>query len=198
LTRAAIGDSVSSPMLIYAGIGAFGLLLLLAMLLMGEIVGGDHEVSGEIAHDADHGGGPSVLSVRVMAAFLTAFGVGGVVARYYGLSHPIASGIGVLAGVVMAGMVYQFAKILYAQQASTNLTMRRLVGEAGVVSVAIPANGVGQVALSAGGELTEHLARSADGRAVARGTAIVITALGGDSVLVRPAAAETPASPAAV
>ena len=37
------------------------------------------------------------------------------------------------------------------------------------VSVAIPAGGVGQITLSSGGERTEHIARSADGRAVARG-----------------------------
>ena len=61
--------------------------------------------------DADHGG-PSVFSARIMAAFLTAFGVGGVVGRYYDLSHPAASGVGVVAGIVMAGLVYQFAKLL--------------------------------------------------------------------------------------
>ena len=42
--------------------------------------------------------GPSVFSSRIMAAFIPAFGVGGVVARYYDLSHPAASGVGVLAG----------------------------------------------------------------------------------------------------
>ena len=172
-------------MLIYGGIAAFGVLLLLSMLLVGEFFGGDHEVT---AHDAaigdtDHGG-PSVFSTRIMAAFLTAFGVGGVVARYYELSHPAASGVGILAGAVMAGLVYQFAKILYSQQASSELQMTRLVGRSAEVSVAIPSNGVGQVSVSLAGERTEHVARSKDGRAVARGTEVVITALRGDSVVV--------------
>jgi membrane protein implicated in regulation of membrane protease activity len=172
----------TSPMLIYAAIGAAGLLLLLFMLIVGEFFG-DGDAGHEIAH-TDHGGGPGVLSVRVIASFLTAFGVGGVVARYYELPHPAASGIGVVAGIAMASVVYQFAKLLYSQQASTDLTMTRLVGTSAVVSVAIPANGVGQVSVHAAGEVSEHLARSATGAAVARGTTVVITGLGGDSVIV--------------
>ena len=122
-----------------------------------------------------------------MAAFLTAFGVGGVVARYYQLSHPAASGIGVVAGIAMASIVYQFAKLLYSQQASTDLTMNRLVGHLG--------GGLGghsgerrrtSVRPAPAGEVSEHLARSAGGGPVARGTTVVITGLGGDSVTVTP------------
>ena len=176
-------------MLIYGGIAAFGVLLLLGMLLVGELFGGDHEVT---AHDAaigdtDHGG-PSVFSTRIMAAFLTAFGVGGVVARYYELSHPAASGVGVVCGVAMATIVYQFAKVLFGQQASSEVTMTGLVGIAGYVSVAIPANGVGQIAINARGQSSEHVARSADGQPIGRGAEIVITGLRGDAVVVAPAA----------
>ena len=170
-------------MIIYAAIGAFGLLFLILMLLVGEIFGGDHELG---QGDVDHSGGPGILSIRVIAAFLTAFGVGGVVSQYYGLSHPASSGIGVIAGIVMGGIVYQFAKLLYGQQASTDLTMRSLVGAAAVTSVAIPAGGVGQVSLSAAGELSEHVARSVDGAAIARGIPVVVVELGGDAVIVKP------------
>ena len=86
-------------MLIYGAVGAVGFLLLIFMLVAGDVFGGDHDIAGhEIAGDhLDSGhGGPGIFSVRIMAAFLTAFGVGGVVGRYYGLSHPAASGVGVL------------------------------------------------------------------------------------------------------
>ena len=111
-------------MLIYAGIAAFGFLFLLIMLFAGELFGGDHEVSahGGIDHAGEFGG-PSVFSARIMASFLTAFGVGGVVARYYELSHPAAAGCGVVTGVVMSSVVYQFARILYSQQASSEVQM---------------------------------------------------------------------------
>jgi membrane protein implicated in regulation of membrane protease activity len=122
-----------------------------------------------------------------MAAFLTAFGVGGVVARYYSLSHPAASGVGVVAGIAMAGIVYQFAKILYSQQASSEVRMHGLVGAYAEVSVAIPENGLGQISLSKGGERTDHIARSADGHSIRLGTTVVVTALGAHSVVVKPA-----------
>ncbi len=179
-------------MLIYAAIATFGFLLLLVMLVAGEF-GGDHDIG---AHDGalEHGdadvGGPSIFSVRIMSSFLTAFGVGGVIARYYNLSHPAASGVGVVAGVVMSGLVYQFAKILYSQQASSEVHMTSLVGKGAEVTVAIPEGGLGQIMVTIGGERSEHIARSADGHGVARGAEVVITALRGDSVVVaRPAGA---------
>jgi len=176
-------------MLIYGAIAAAGVLLLLSMLLVGELFGGDHDVSAhDIAvGDADHGGGPNIFSTRIMAAFLTAFGVGGVVARYYNLSHPAASGVGTLVGAAMSAVVYQFARLLYAQQASSELNMTGLVGAAAQVSVAIPAGGIGQVAVNARGQSSEHIARSADGQAVARGAEVVVTGIRGDAVIVIPA-----------
>jgi membrane protein implicated in regulation of membrane protease activity len=173
-------------MLIYGAIAAFGVLLLLIMLLVGEIFGDDGPGHG----DADHGG-PSVVSTRVTAAFFAAFGVGGVVARYYGLSHPAASGVGVVCGLVMATIVYQFAKLLYSQQVSSELRMTGLVGLAANVTVAIPAGGVGQVMVTSAGQQTEHLARSASGEAVARGTEVVISGMRGDAVIVTPPAPQT-------
>ena len=178
-------------MLIYAAIAAFGLLVLLVMLLAGDVFGGDHDIAHDGLAVADHGG-PSIFSARIMSAFLTAFGVGGVLARYYGLSHVAASGVGIASGVVMSSLVFQFAKLLYSQQASSALNMRSLVGTAAEVSVAIPAGGIGQIAVSAGGERSEHVARSADGRALSRGAAVVVTSLGADAVIVMPSALETP------
>lgn len=176
-------------MVIYAAIGAVGFLFLLVMLFLGD-VGGDHDVGGHdvsVDHAGADQGGPGLFSARIMAAFLTAFGVGGVVGRYYGFPHPAASGLGVLAGVVMAGLVYQFAKMLHGQQASSEVRMASLVGKSAEVSVAIPASGVGQVVLVASGERTELIARGAGGLAVARGTEVVVTGLRGDSLIVAPA-----------
>jgi membrane protein implicated in regulation of membrane protease activity len=177
-------------MLIYAAIGAFGLLFLLVMLFVGDVFGGDHDVHvGEAGGghvDVGHDGGPGFLSARIMASFLTAFGVGGMVARYYGLSHPAASGWGVAAGAVMSGLVYQFAKILYSQQASSEVRMTRLIGKTAEVTVGIPQGGMGQVTLEYGGERTTQIARSKDGGAIAPGTGVVVTDLRGDSIIVEP------------
>jgi membrane protein implicated in regulation of membrane protease activity len=178
-------------MLLYGAIAAFGFLFLLIMLFVGDVFGGDHEVGAHeisVDHgDSDAGGGPSIFSARIMSSFVTAFGVGGVVARYYNLSHPAASGVGVVSGIVLASLVYQFAKFLYSQQASSDVKMTGLIGRSAEVSVAIPGGGVGQVTLMFGGERSEHIARSADGSALARGADVIITGLRGDSIVVVPA-----------
>ena len=120
-------------MLIYAAIGLFGLAFLLVMLFVGEVFGGDHDIHvGDIGGDhgdVSHEGGPSIFSARIMASFLTAFGAGGVLGRYLDLSHPAASGVGVVAGIVLASAVYQFAHLLYSQQASSEVRMSGLVGQ---------------------------------------------------------------------
>jgi membrane protein implicated in regulation of membrane protease activity len=176
-------------MLFYAAIGAVGFVLLTIMLVAGDVFGGDHDVAGhELVGDhldAGHGG-PGIFSVRIMAAFITAFGVGGLVGRYYELSHPAASGVGVLCGVAMATVVYQFARLLHSQQASSEVRMATLVGKTAEVSVAIPAGGLGQVTLTVGGERSEHLARAAGSQPLPRGTEVVVTALRGDGLVVAP------------
>ena len=187
-------------MLIYAAIGAFGLLFLLAMLFIGEVFGGDHDFhAGDIGGDhgevGGHDAGPSIFSARIMASFLTAFGVGGVVARYYGLSHPAASGSGIVSGVVLAGVVYQFAKVLYSQQASSEVHMAGLLGKPAEVTIGIPSGGVGQVTVAVGGERTTQIARSKDGAPIPPGAAVVITALRGESVVVERAPASPSGSP---
>jgi membrane protein implicated in regulation of membrane protease activity len=180
-------------MLIYAGIGAFGLIFLLVMLFVGDLFGGDHEIhGGDAGGDVGHDTGPGLFSARIMASFLTAFGVGGMVARYYGLPHPAAAGCGVVAGATMSAIVYQFAKILYSQQASSEVRMSGLIGRTAEVTVGIPQGGMGQVTLEFGGERTTQIARSIDGGALAPGTAVVVTALRGDSIIVERASAPAP------
>jgi hypothetical protein len=76
-------------MLIFAAIGAFGLLFLLIMLFFG----GGHDFHGDMdgGHDLSHAGGgeggPSIFSSRIMASFVSAFGFGGTIGKY------LASGI---------------------------------------------------------------------------------------------------------
>jgi len=179
-------------MLIYAAIGAFGLLFLLVMLFFGEGFG-DHEVhvEGDLGgHEAlEHGPGPSIFSARVLAAFLTAFGGGGVISRYYHLSHPISSGIGVVSGIVLAGLVYEFAVILHSQQASSEIRMASLIGKSAEVTVGIPKGGLGQVTVASGGERSTQIARSADGSAIPVGAEVMITDMRGDSIVVTRAGA---------
>ena len=140
------------------------------MLLVGELFGGDHDVGGHDigAGHADHGGGPSIFSVRIMAAFLTAFGVGGVVGRYYELSHPAASGIGVVAGIVMAE---RRLSVREAALLAAGVERAAMTGSsAGPPRSRSPFPRTASARSSSSrGERTEHIARSAGGAAIARG-----------------------------
>ena len=100
--------------------------------------------------------------------------------------------MGVVAGVVLSGLVYQFARVLYSQQASSEVRMAALVGRSGEVTVPIPGGGVGQVTMPVGGERSTHIARSSDGRAIPVGHEVVVTGLRGDSIVVAPGGAPAP------
>jgi membrane protein implicated in regulation of membrane protease activity len=69
--------------------------------------------------------------------------------------------------------------------------MAGLVGRSAEVTVGIPRGGMGQVTLEYGGERTTQIARSKDGGPIAPGTAVVVTALLGDSIIVERVGAQT-------
>ncbi len=173
-------------MLIFAAIGAFGLLFLLVMLFFG----GGHDFHADMdgGHDVSHAGGgeggPSIFSSRIIASFISAFGFGGTIGRYLEFGYPVSSAFGIVSGVVLASIVLKFAQILYSQQASSEVKMTSLVGMTAEVAIAIPEGHLGQISLSAAGERSMHIARSRDGKAIPQGTSVVIRELRGDYVVV--------------
>ena len=174
-------------MLIFAAIGAFGLLFLLVMLFFGgghDLHIGDMDGGHDVSHAADGEGGPSIFSSRIIASFVSAFGFGGTIGRYLEFGYPASSAFGIVSGVVLASIVLKFAQILYSQQASSEVKMTSLVGMTAEVAIAIPEGHLGQISLSAAGERSMHIARSRDGKAIPQGTSVVIRELRGDYVVV--------------
>jgi hypothetical protein len=174
-------------MLIFAAIGAFGLLFLLIMLFFGgghDLHVGDMDGGHDVSHAADGEGGPSIFSSRIIASFISAFGFGGTIGRYLEFGYPASSAFGIVSGVVLASIVFKFAEILYSQQASSEVKMTSLVGMTAEVAIAIPEGHLGQISLSAAGERSMHIARSRDGKAIPQGTSVVIRELRGDYVVV--------------
>jgi membrane protein implicated in regulation of membrane protease activity len=174
-------------MLIFAAIGAFGLLFLLVMLFFGgghDLHIGDMDGGHDVSHAADGEGGPSIFSSRIIASFISAFGFGGTIGRYLEFGYPVSSAFGIVSGVVLASIVLKFAQILYSQQASSEVKMTTLVGMTAEVAIGIPEGHLGQISLSAAGERSMHIARSRDGKAIPQGTSVVIRELRGDYVVV--------------
>ena len=174
-------------MLIFAAIGAFGLLFLLVMLFFGgghDLHIGDMDGGHDVSHAADGEGGPSIFSSRIIASFISAFGFGGTIGRYLEFGYPVSSAFGIVSGVVLASIVLKFAQVLYSQQASSEVKMTTLVGMTAEVAIAIAEGHLGQISLSAAGERSMHIARSRDGKAIPQGTSVVIRELRGDYVVV--------------
>jgi membrane protein implicated in regulation of membrane protease activity len=174
-------DSLSSvnAFTVFLAIALIGFLFLLVALIFGEIFDFfDHDV------DFDHGG-PGILSSRVIAVFITAFGAFGAIATRNGLGPGPASAVGLGSGVVFGAIIYAFLRFLYGQQVTSEVLASDLVGQNARVVVAIPANGVGQVRCRIGEELVDKIAQARDGVAIAENTPVRIEEVLGETVIVK-------------
>lgn len=167
-----------SAFTVFLAICAAGFLFLMVALIFGgmfDFLEGDHDFDA---------GGPGFFSTRVMAVFVTTFGGAGAVATYYGLSPIPAALVGFATGLVFGGAIYALARVLYQQQASTEVRSADLVGAVGRVVIAIPPGGVGQVRVRLGEELMDKIARTRDGAAIAENTAVKVDEVLGETVIV--------------
>ena len=168
-----------SAFTVFLAIAGIGFLFLIVALVFGEIFDFfDHDL------DFDQGG-PGLLSSRVIAVFITAFGVFGAIAVNNGMGAGPASGVGAASGIVFGGLIYIFLRFLFGQQATSEVLATDLVGQSARVVITIPANGVGQVRCRIGEELVDKIAQSRDGLAIAENTPVKIEEVLGETVIVR-------------
>lgn len=167
-----------SALTVFLAITAVGFVFLIVSLIFGEIFEFfDHDV------DMDHG--PGFLSTRVIAVFITAFGAFGAIAMSNGYSTGVSTLVGAGSGIVFGGLMTMFGKFLYGQQASSDVIASDLVGRPARVTVAIPANGIGQVRCRIGEELVDKIAQARGGMAIAENTAVEIEEVLGETVIVK-------------
>lgn len=166
---------------VFLAIAGIGFIFLIVSLIFGEIFDFfDHDIDIGIDH-----GGPGILSSRVIAVFITAFGAFGAIAMNNGLSVGAASGVGVGSGVVFGGVIYMFLRFLYGQQASSDVRTSDLVGQTGRIIIGIPSNGVGQVRVRIGEELVDKVAQSRDGLPIPENTPVKVDEVLGETVIVK-------------
>ena len=121
-----------------------------------------------------------------VAILMASIGAYGLIARYgFGVGDDASVLLAVGAGVLTAYVVGRTAwRATRAAPSSTAIALTSLVGAAGDVVTPIPAGGVGEVALIVDGQRYLGAARSVDGLAVERGTAITVARLAGTTMLV--------------
>lgn len=141
----------------------------------------DHDVS------FDHGSvGVSPLSPITIASFVTSFGGLGLIGTQLLLIPDSISLVFATAGagLIAAGMFLFYSRVLVAGEGSSAVRTVDISGKTAEVIIPIPKNGLGQVAFIARGTRATRSARSADGKAVPRGTLVTIQAVTGNTVIV--------------
>ncbi|NEB00387.1 hypothetical protein [Streptomyces sp. SID13726] len=163
----------------FLGIGITGVVLLALSLVLDGVL--DGALDGALGGALD-----GWLSLPVVAGFLAMTGFGGAIALgTTGAGPTVAAGAGAVAGLGTAWLTYRFGRLLAHDPTASAPTGDDLVGTAGSVVTAIPADGYGEVLLRLAGQPVKLAARSA--RPVARGAEVwVESAPTATSVLVRP------------
>jgi hypothetical protein len=170
-------------MLVFLALAAVGLLSLLVSAFFGHDV--DHEL--ELGADISEGA-PGLFSLKTFAVFLTAFGTVGALASHLLRGQPQAaltsSVLGVLSGVVLSAVYVGAMRLVYSQQASSLIADRDLVEIQGRVTVAIPADGVGEVTCVVGPQTTRRMARAPGQGPIPEGAVVRVKEVWGDTVVV--------------
>ncbi|MBN1326041.1 DUF1449 family protein [Candidatus Falkowbacteria bacterium] len=183
--------------LVAAGISLFSLFL----GELGDAFGIDHDFDHpdhdlHVDHGADHpdSGGdhtdmaglraPGFFSFRIIMSFVAGFGLVGAICSYLKMGVFASSGIGILAGFLMAVLMYAFVNFLAKQQASANISANDLVGKEVMVIVKIPKNEAGQIQATTHTGTITYLAQSEDGSEILEGNTVKVTKAMGQTVIV--------------
>lgn len=161
-------------------IGAVGLVIVLASLVLGDILDGVFD-----ALDADFGHG--VFSAPVIGSFLAAFGFGAALIMTGTGIGAVGGALGGLAsGMVIGALALFMTRALMHMPTDPTVRSADYVGSTGVVVTRIPEDGLGEVSLTYAGHIEKLAARAAE--PIPAGTTVVVTQVtSSTSVLVRPA-----------
>ncbi|WP_372345317.1 hypothetical protein [Streptomyces sp. KL116D] len=165
----------------FLGLGIVGVVLLVLSLVLDGVLEGLFDGAGVLDGLFD-----GLLSLPVIAGFLSMLGFGGaIVLGTTGLGAAPATLVGAGAGVATGWLTWKATRALMRDDTAGTPRGDDLVGTAGTVVTAVPADGYGEVLLQLAGQPAKFAARSQ--AAVARGTEVWVTGLlSATSVEVRP------------
>ena len=162
-------------MLVFLSLAVVGIVLTVVSAFFGH----DFE-----AHPELEIGGLGFFSLRAMSIFLLTFGTIGALSHWLGKPTLTSSLWGLLAGVGTYGIYIVAMQLIRSQQASSLIEDRELPGLTGMVTIAIPTGGVGEVTCRLKGQSTRRVARAAPGEAFAEGALVRVRDVQGDVLLV--------------
>lgn len=174
---------------LFGGILAFGVVYIVAILLLGGVGDVDFGVDADVDFggdaDAAAGDGEAVgISLNVVAAFCVGVGAMGLVASLNDWSVLLTLLSSILFGMLL-GRFFQVAlRFVLRQQHNGLLTQDRLIGASGRVTVNTPAGRFGEALIDAQ-ERIKYPVKHHAGAALQKGETIIVLAVDGGRLLVR-------------
>jgi len=163
-------------MIIFAAIAVGAFIVVAGAFLFGH----DHDFGGDFDHDLSHDVGPDthgivgIFSTKVIFTFIMGFGAAGAIASYYDVAYPVASLVGVVAGIILATIMYGIILLFTEQQSNSIVGPESLLGCAGTVTVPIDKDGIGEIGVSVGGEYHTYAARAQGAAPLPKGHSVRI------------------------
>jgi len=162
-------------------VGAIGLL---SSLLFGDADGMDGDLSDGFDAGDSVDGSPSIFSMRVIFAFLLAFGIGGGAMYYgeYGIGWQVL--IGFLAGIGTGVFTWWIFKVLYKMQGASNVNSDDFVGMGGSITVGTSEAGKAKVRINSTSGPMELMCKEANDKKLKNGDLVKISGKIGTLLLV--------------
>ncbi|MDO5735383.1 MAG: hypothetical protein Q4P15_02800 [Propionibacteriaceae bacterium] len=171
-------------MAVFVTIGVIGLLIVLLAILLGDVVDG--------LLDLDMLGG-DLFSLAGIAAFLGAFGFGGVISLGIVDVTWIAVVVGIVSGLLAGIGATAFTRWLKRSESSNTFKSHSMIGSTARVITDIPAGGFGEVRILGSGQSRKRAARSAV--PLVAGTEVWVSGIVSPTAVEVTPSRELPASP---
>ena len=161
--------------------------LLVGLLGLGSslIFGGD---DGDLADGADAGDtfddSPKVFSLRVIFAFLLAFGIGGGAMFYSDKSIGGQILVGLLAGLGTGAFTWWLTSILYKMQGASNVDSDTFIGKTGDIVIGTSPGGKAKVRVSTISGPMELMCKEANDKKLKNGDLVKISGKMGTLLIV--------------
>ena len=134
------------------------------IILLGSVVGifeHDMEFDTHIdvgdAHDGMSEGG--VFSLRSIAAFLSAFGLGALLGHYNGFDIGWQILFGFIGGIIAGFIVVSFMKLMYSMQGNSSNSTKSLLGSTAKVIVPTVSTGIAKISIKATSGYAEYICK---------------------------------------
>ncbi|TMC40580.1 MAG: hypothetical protein E6J28_01170 [Chloroflexi bacterium] len=168
---------MTTPDLVFGGCLVLGGGLLLLTLIFDDLFGG---FLNAIHLGFDLGG---VSPTPLVLGFVAMFGIGGLIGEHsFGLGVGPATLVGVVAGLLGAGVVFGSFKVLRQAESTDTFSLQDMVGSSGRVAVAIPANRYGSVLISFAGA-SHNMGATADAE-IPAGRVVKVIGVAGNNLVV--------------